>query len=78
MWALRPESLSEGQSFEVTAHKPDGSAEVLLWIPRFHADWPAPFVLSEPAALPAGTSIRVTAGGRPRAAAARATLAVHY
>ena len=78
VWALRPESLSEGQSFEVTAHKPDGSADVLLWIPRYHADWPAPFVLAEPVVLPAGTSLRVTAGGGPRATGARATLAVHY
>lgn len=77
VWALRPDSLAEGQSLEVTARTPDGSVQVLLWIPHFHADWPAPFVLAEPVALPRGTTVRVTAGGTPHPAGARAILAVH-
>lgn len=78
IWALRPESLSEGQSLEVTARKPDGSVEVLLWIPRYHADWPSPFVLTQPVALPQGTLVRVTSAGTPQPSGARAILAVHH
>jgi len=78
VWALRPESLAEGQSLEVTARKPDGSVQVLLWIPRYHSDWPSPFVLTHPVALPQGTLVRVTAAGTPQPSGARAILAVHH
>ena len=70
VWALRPEGVADGGSLEVTAHEPDGRVQVLLWIPRFRADWPAPFVLTRPVTLPAGTRLRVTAGGATPAAAA--------
>jgi len=47
-------------SLEVTARRPDGSVEVLLWIPRQRHDWPTPYVLRTPVDLPAGTTIVVT------------------
>jgi hypothetical protein len=56
-------------SLEVTVRRPDGSVEVLLWIPRQRHDWPTPFVLRTPVDLPAGTTIVVTSttprGGGP-------------
>lgn len=76
LWALRPESLGDRQSLEVTARKPDGTVQVLLWIPRFRADWPAGFVLAQPIRLPRGTVLRATAGGPPGASGVRALLAV--
>jgi mono/diheme cytochrome c family protein len=47
-------------SLEVTARRPDGSVEVLLWIPRQRHDWPTPYILRTPVDLPAGTTIVVT------------------
>ena len=38
--ALRPDLAANDQSLEVTAHKADGSVEVLLWIPKYRAEWP--------------------------------------
>jgi len=53
-------------ALEVTARRPDGSVEVLLWIPRQRHDWPTPYVLRTPVDLPAGTTIVVTSTA-PRA-----------
>lgn len=47
-------------SLEVTARKPDGSVEVLLWIPQRRHDWPTPYVLQKPILLPADTTVVVT------------------
>jgi len=57
-------------SLEVTARRPDGGVEVLLWIPRQRHDWPTPYLLRTPVELPAGTTVVVTstaprAGGSP-------------
>ncbi len=55
-------------SVEVTARKPDGSVEVLLWVPRYHTGWPVPYVLRDPVSLPAGTRVSLTTTGiRPNA-----------
>jgi hypothetical protein len=77
VWAVRPESLGEGQSLEVTARTPDGAVQILLWIPRYHAAWPAAFVLAQPIRLPSGTVVRLTAAGTRRPAVVQAILAVH-
>jgi hypothetical protein len=78
LWAMRPLRLSEGQSLEVTARAPDGSVQVLLWIPRYGAEWPAPFVLAHPVRLPPGTRLRVTVTGPRPAPGAGTVLAVHF
>lgn len=57
---------SAAPSLEVTARRPDGSVEVLLWMPRQRHDWPTPYVLRTPVDLPAGTTIVVTSTA-PRA-----------
>ena len=74
LWAILPQVSASGPppgdayadpagapSLEVTARKPDGSVEVLLWIPRQRFDWPTPYVLRTPVLLPAGTTVAVTA-----------------
>ena len=62
VWALLPLAQTPGASLEVTARRPDGRVDVLLWIPEARPEWPAPFVLYEPARLGAGTVISVVAG----------------
>ena len=50
-------------SVEVTARKPDGSVQVLLWVPRYRSDWPVPYLLRDSVVLPAGTRVSLTTTG---------------
>ena len=45
----------------VTAIRPDGSVEPMLWVNNYRAEWPAPYILKEPMSLPAGTRLVMTA-----------------
>lgn len=80
-WAIFPQ-LSAGPqtgpagatSVEVTARKPDGTIQVLLWLPERRHDWPTPYILQAPVLLPAGTILTVTAAA-PRGAGASEMLA---
>jgi hypothetical protein len=49
------------KSLEVTAIRPDGSVEPMLWVNSYRAEWPAPYILKEPLTLPAGTRLLLTA-----------------
>jgi hypothetical protein len=49
------------KSAEVTAIRPDGSVEPMLWINSYRPEWPASYILKEPITLPAGTRLVVTA-----------------
>ena len=61
--ALRPEIQAGVKSIEVSARKPDGSTEILLFAKDIPIDWPTPYILKEPVALPRGTVLSVTAHG---------------
>jgi hypothetical protein len=61
--ALRPEVPPGVQSVEVSARKPDGTTQVLLFAKDFNLDWPTPFLLKNPVALPKGAEVWVTAYG---------------
>jgi hypothetical protein len=50
-----------GESLEVTAIRPDGMIEPMLWVEKYQSQWRSPYVLREPLALPAGTRIILTA-----------------
>jgi hypothetical protein len=67
--ALRPELGTGVKTVEVSARRPDGRTEVLLFAKDFQLDWPTPFVFADPVALPRGTTLSVTAyytkGGAP-------------
>jgi len=58
--ALRAEPAAGAKSIEVSARKPDGGTEVLLFAKDFSSEWPTPFILKTPVTLPAGTELRVT------------------
>jgi len=49
------------RSIEVTAIRPDGSVEPMLWVNNVRVEWPAPYILKDPSALPAGTRLVMTA-----------------
>ena len=59
--ALWPRLGAGAKSIEVTAIKPDGVVEPLLWLKNYRADWPSSYVFREPVTLPAGTRVIVTA-----------------
>ena len=59
--ALRPEIQPGVKSIEVSARKPDGSTEILLFAKDIPIDWPTPYILKEPVALPRGTVLSVAA-----------------
>jgi hypothetical protein len=58
--ALRPEIQPGVKSIEVSARKPDGGTEVLLFAKDIPVDWPTPYILKEPVRLPRGTVLSVT------------------
>jgi hypothetical protein len=57
--ALRPEVQSGVKSIEVSARKPDGTTEILLFAKDLPLDWPTPYILREPVRLPRGTQLSV-------------------
>jgi hypothetical protein len=62
--ALRPEIEAGVKSIEVSARRPDGGTEVLLFAEDIPVDWPTPYVLREPVLLPRGTVLFVSGTAR--------------
>jgi len=58
---LRPHMHLRGKSFEFRAVFPDGTAQVLLRVPRYDFHWQTYYSLKAPLALPRGTRIECTA-----------------
>lgn len=54
---LWPKSVPPGASYQITAERPDGSVEPLLWLDSFKKEFDHPFLLRTPLQLPAGTLI---------------------
>jgi hypothetical protein len=59
--ALRVESQPGVQSIEVSARKPDGTTEVMLFDKNIGQDWPTPYIFKNPVSLPRGSEIFVVA-----------------
>ncbi len=59
--ALWPRLGAGAKSVEVTAIRPDGVVEPLLWLKDYRPEWPSSYVFREPVTLPAGTRLIVTA-----------------
>jgi hypothetical protein len=59
--ALWPKLGPGAKSLEVTAIRPDGTVEPMLWLNNYRAEWPTAYILKEPVALPAGTRLVMTA-----------------
>lgn len=61
--ALRPDLVAGIRSIEVSARRPDGGTEVLLFAKDPSTEWPTPYIFAEPVVLRRGTKILVTAYG---------------
>jgi hypothetical protein len=59
--ALRVESQPGVQSIEVSARKPDGTTEVMLFDKNVRQDWPTPYIFKNPVPLPRGSELSVVA-----------------
>jgi hypothetical protein len=59
--ALRVESQPGVKSIEVSARKPDGTTEVMLFDKNIRADWPTPYIFKSPVPLPRGSELSVVA-----------------
>jgi hypothetical protein len=59
--ALRPELTAGVTSIEVSARKPNGGTEILLFATDPPMDWPTPYIFKEPVLLPMGTRLSVIA-----------------
>jgi hypothetical protein len=62
--ALRPEIQPGVKSMEISARRPDGGTEVLLFAKDIPLDWPTPYILKEPVRLPRGTVLAVIGTAR--------------
>jgi hypothetical protein len=59
--AVTPRELVNGASMEVTAYKPDGSVEHLIWLRNYREEWTRTYCFRDPVRLPAGTRLVVDA-----------------
>jgi len=59
--ALRPELTPGVTSIEVSARKPSGGTEILLFAKDLPIDWPTPYIFKNPVFLPSGTRVSVIA-----------------
>jgi len=59
--AIFPRLGAGARSVEVTAIKPDGVVEPMLWVNAYRPDWPTSYILKDPVSLPAGSRVVMTA-----------------
>jgi len=76
--ALRPQLATGVTSIEVSARKPNGSTEILLFAKDPPIEWPTPYIFKAPVLLPVGTRLSVIAAyaddAEPRPGAFRLTV----
>jgi hypothetical protein len=59
--AVRPSAHPLLVSLQASAHRPDGTQEVLVWTRGYQFDWQPAYYFRRPVALPKGTRIEVVA-----------------
>jgi hypothetical protein len=59
--AVTPRDLADGGSMEVTAYKPDGAVQHLIWLRHYRESWTRTYWFRDPIHLPAGTRVEVYA-----------------
>jgi mono/diheme cytochrome c family protein len=59
---LRPARMAPGESLDVTAYKPDGAVERLIWIRGWRPQWQRTYYFLNPVRLPKGTRIAAYSG----------------
>jgi len=76
--SLRPDFFSGAKSIEVSARRPDGGTEILLFAKDLSTDWPTPYIFKEPIFLGRGTVLSAIASyanaGAPQPGSFRLTV----
>jgi hypothetical protein len=75
VWALQPQLAAGVTSIEVSARRPDGGTDILLFARNPSVEWPTPFILEKPRLLRRGTRLSFVVryrGGLPAVASAEA------
>lgn len=57
---IRPNGVPEGATLQVTASRPDGSIEPLLWLYNYKPQFGHAYFYRSPLNLPAGTKVEIT------------------
>lgn len=60
--SMVPHMHLRGKSAKYTAHYPDGSAEVILDVPKYDFNWQTAYEFAEPKVLPSGTTVELEMG----------------
>jgi hypothetical protein len=60
---LLPKTIPDDAGFQITAERPDGSVEPLIWFEHYHAKFGHQFFYRNPIDLPAGTKIHGVPAG---------------
>jgi hypothetical protein len=66
-WAVQTAVQQSTRSLELRATRPDGSVEVLLWMPTARPEWPNALLLQRPVTVPANTVLTVATSGSDEA-----------
>ena len=74
--ALRPDIGGDIDSLEVTARRPDGGTDILLYARDVSATWPTPFILKKPLLVRRGTQLSFVARSKDPSRDVRARMVV--
>jgi hypothetical protein len=58
--SIKPQHVPNGGSMEVTAYRPDGGVQHLIWLRNYRPEWNRTYYFREPVRLPKGTRVAVS------------------
>jgi len=61
VWAVKPDIDGAVSSLEVSARRPDGATDILLYARDVPSEWPTPYIMKRPLVLRRGTQLSVVA-----------------
>jgi hypothetical protein len=73
-WVVQTIDQPGMRSLELRATRPDGSVDVLLWVPTVRPEWPNALLMQQPVTFPANTVLTLSTKGSDGAHRARVIL----
>jgi hypothetical protein len=61
VWALKPDIDGAVASLEVSARRPDGGTDILLYARDVPSEWPTPYIMKRPLLFRRGTQLSAVA-----------------
>jgi len=78
VWALKPDIDGAVSSLEVSARRPDGGTDILLYARDVPPAWPTPYILKEPSLIRRGSQITMTVRMKDGAARTARVILARY